>query len=405
MVRKLCLTVVSALMVMSSHASEAGDSTDYTTVIDELKVPLVESKHVAPTHFQDNWYVGIYGGAALNWGSNTSHVGVFKLVGPTAALTVGKEITPISGVRVQFNYTRNTGVTGNELKLDDNTRIGYNRYHWNSYGANIDYVLNFTNLVLGFRESRFFHLQGIIGLGGAISSGYTSQKYADALAIKESDLAHEGKYWNKRRTLVNFHIGVAGTFMIARNWNLHVEAMENLFDNAYDRNPETGNIFDGHHDLLIGVSYRFNNKGGMAPGFYYPRHDLTVYQRQLAKINEIKEQTRQRRQDLDDQAITVDVDAQVMYTLIAFDENETTVDRLQQTNIYTTAYVWAKSPDSRIYITNSTGVDNKLFRKRADAIRNILLERYEIPASVIKVVPNEKDIKPIGDYVEFIVND
>ncbi|MCH5174276.1 MAG: hypothetical protein J1F40_00135 [Prevotellaceae bacterium] len=404
MARKLFMTVVAALVATASFASQEEDSVNYKTVIDGLKVPLVESNHVAPTHFQDNWYIGVYGGAALNWGSNTEHAGVFKLVGPTAALTVGKEITPISGVRLQLNYTRNTGVTGNEFP-EPYTDMKYNRYHWNSYGANIDYVLNFTNLVLGFRENRFFHLQGIIGLGGAMSSGYTSQKYADALGIKESDLAHEGKYWNKRRTLVNFHIGVAGTFMVARNWNLHVELMENLFDNAYDRNPETSNVLDGHHDLLVGVSYRFNNKGGIAPGFYYPRHDMTVYQKHLAKIEEIKDQARKRRQELDDQAITIDVDAQVMYTLIAFDENETTVDRLQQTNIYTTAYIWAKSPNSIIYITNSTGVDDKLFRKRADAIRNILLERYEIPASVIKVVPNEKDIKPIGDYVEFIVND
>lgn len=404
MVRKLCLTVVATLMAMASFASQEGDSVNYTTVIDDLKVPLVESKHVAPTHFQDNWYVGVYGGAALNWGSETKHAGFFELMGPTAAITVGKEITPISGFRVLFNYTRNTGVTDNKFP-DEYSYMAHNRYHWNSYGANIDYVLNFTNLVCGFRENRFFHLQGIVGLGGAISTGYTTQQYADAQGIPYSPLAHEGKYWNKKRTLVNFHIGVAGTFMIARNWNLHVEAMENIFDNAYDRNPTTDNTWDGHHDLLVGVSYRFNNKGGVAPGFYYPRHDLTVYKRQMATIATIKEQTAQREAELLAQADTIDIDAQVMYTLIAFDKNETTVDRLQQTNIYTTAYIWAKSPNSIIYITNSKGTDDKLFRKRADAIRTILLERYEIPAAVIKVVPNENDIHPIGDYVEFIVND
>lgn len=398
------MTGVAAIMAMASFASQAGDSLNHVTVIDGLKVPLVESDHVAPTHFQDNWYIGIYGGVANNWGSDTKHAGFFQLMGPTAAFTVGKEITPISGFRVQFNYTRNTGVTDDKFPAEY-SYMTHNRYNWNSYGANIDYVLNFTNLVCGFRENRFFHLQGIIGLGGAISNGYTTQKYADAQNIPWSDLAHEGKYWNRRRTLVDFHIGVAGTFMIARNWNLHIEAIESIFDNAYDRNPTTSNTWDGHHDLLVGVSYRFNNKGGAAPGFYYPRHDMTVYKRQLEKIQDTRDKTRKRLQELDEQAITIDVDAQVMYTLIAFDENETTVDRLQQTNIYTTAYVWAKHPESIIYITNSTGVDNKLFRKRADAIRNILLERYEIPASVIKVVPNEEDIKPIGDYVEFIVND
>lgn len=404
MVKKLCLTVVAALMASVSFASQVGDSTNYTTVLDGLKVPLVESDHVAPTHFQDNWYVGFYGGVANNWGSDTKHANFFKLMGPTAAITVGKEITPISGFRVQFNYTRNTGVTDDQFP-DGFSHMTHNRYHWNSYGANIDYVLNFTNLICGFRENRFFHLQGVIGLGGAISKNYTTQQYADAQNIPWSPLAHEGKYWNRRRTLVNFHIGVAGTFMVAPNWNLHIEAVESIFDNAYDRNPTTDNTFAGHHDLLIGVSYRFNNKGGVAPGFYYPRHDMTVYEMRMAKVKETQGKISDIRQDLDSRAITIDVDAQVMYTLIAFDENETTVDRLQQTNIYTTARIWAKSPNSLIYITNSTGVDNKLFRKRADAIRTILMERYEIPSSVIKVVPDEKNINPIGDYVEFIVND
>ena len=82
---------------------------------------------------------------------------------------------------------------------------------------------------------------------------------------------------------------------------------------------------------------------------------------------------------MEEQTDTIDVDAQVMYTLIAFDEGDIAIDRLQQTNIYTTAYAWAKSPRSLIYIVNSTGVDDKLFRKRAEAIRDVLLERYEIP--------------------------
>jgi hypothetical protein len=143
----------------------------------------------------------------------------------------------------------------------------------------------------------------------------------------------------------------------------------------------------------------------MAPGFYYPRHDMTEYMIRMRDINEIREKTKRRRDELEAMTDTIDVDAQVMYTLIAFDENDATIDRLQQTNIYTTAYAWARNSRSIIYITNSTSVDDKLFRKRAEAIRDILLERYEIPASKIRIIASEKDIKPIGDYIELIVND
>jgi hypothetical protein len=268
--------------------------------------------------------------------------------------------------------------------------------------------LNFTNLILGFREHRKFHLQGVVGIGGSVSRNYTTEQYARAQHIDnshEKQLENEDKYNNRQHSLICLRAGVAGTYLFARNWNLHVEAVGNLLDNSYDSNPTTKNTWDGHTDFLVGISYRFNNTGGQAPGFYYPRHDMSEYRKRITAIENLRSQTRRRREELAAMTDTIDVNAQVMYTLIAFDENDTAIDRLQQTNIYTTAYAWAKTPRSIIYITNSTGVDDKLFRKRAEAIRDILLERYEIPASKVWVVASEKDIKPVGDYIELIVND
>lgn len=414
MVRKIAITMFVMLVSIAASAQNVSDST--VALFEDLKVPLVEKKYVANTNFQDNWYISLYGGVTSNFGSDASHSGFFRLMGPAAVLAVGKELTPISSVRFQINYNRNTGVTDDQFGsyTDDLGSITnfdwmtHERYKWNSYGLSIDYLLNFTNLLLGFRENRKFHLQGIVGIGGSVSRNYTTEQFAEAQRIDNShsaELHNKDKYDNRQHSLICLRAGVAGTFMIARNWNLHLEAIGNILDNSYDSNPTTNNTWDGHVDYLLGVSYRFNNKGGQAPGFYYPRHDMTEYIRKMNDINEIRDKTRRRRDELEAMTDTIDVDAQVMYTLIAFDENDTAIDRLQQTNIYTTAYAWARNPRSIIYITNSTGVDDKLFRKRAEAIRNIMLERYEIPASRISVVASEKDIKPIGDYIELIVND
>lgn len=400
--------IVLATMAQASLTALAqGSDTIPYVVIDGLKVPLVERKYVANDNFQDNWYVSLYGGVTSNWGSDDSHAGFFQVMGPSAAIALGKEITPISGVRMHINYNRNTGVTDDQFGTDF-ADLTHSRFKWNSYGLHFEYLLNFTNLVLGFREHRKFHFQGIVGIGGSVSRNYQTEQFAQAQNVDNShnqQLVNEDKYNNRQHSLVVLRAGVAGTFMVGRNWNLHIEAMENVLDNSYDSNPTTKNTWDGHLDVMVGLSYRFNNKGGVAPGFYYPRHDMDVYQRQLDRIADLREQTRKRQKELEEMTDTIDVDAQVMYTLIAFDEGEATVDRLQQTNIYTTAYAWAKSPQSYIYIVNSTGRDDRLFHKRAEAIRDILLERYEIPAAVIKVVPSEKDIRPVGDYIEFIVND
>lgn len=419
MEKKIVLTMIAVLVSIAASAQNLRDST--VTLFEDLKVPLVEKKYVANTNFQDNWFLSLYGGVTSNFGSDDSHSGFFRLMGPAAMLAVGKEITPMSTVRFQINYNRNTGVTDDMFgevtikdaesgleTIKDMSWMTHNRYKWNSYGLSIDYLLNFTNLILGFRENRKFHLQGVVGIGGSVSRNYTTEQFAEAQHIDNShdkELVNKDKYDNRQHSLICLRAGLAGTCMIARNWNLHIEAVGNILDNSYDSNPTTSNTWDGHVDYLLGVSYRFNNKGGMAPGFYYPRHDMTEYLVRMRDINEIREKTKRRRDELEAMTDTIDVDAQVMYTLIAFDENDATIDRLQQTNIYTTAYAWARNSRSIIYITNSTAVDDKLFRKRAEAIRDILLERYEIPASKIRIIASEKDIKPIGDYIELIVND
>lgn len=401
--KKIISCMIFALI--SSIAMAQRDRDSIIQILNEMGVPLVEKSYVATSNFADNWYIGLYGGVTSNWGSDVSHSPFFKVMGPAAAFTLGKEITPISAVRLQVNYIRNTGVTDDQFG-EDLAGFIHNRYRWNSYGLNVDYLLNFTNLIFGFRENRKFYLQGVIGVGGSVSRNYNTGRFnGDQDNSHGSQLVNKDKYDNRQHSLVNLRAGLATTFFVARNWSLHAELVGNLLDNSYDSNPTTQNTWDGHNDLLVGISYRFNNKGGQAPGFYYPRHDMKVYESKLKEIGDIRDKTNKRLNDLAEQTDTLDVDAKVIYTLIAFDANDATVDRLQQTNIYTTVLAWARDTKNLIYITNSSGVDDRLFRRRVKAIVDILVERYEVPVDKLRVFANEKDIKASGDYIECIIND
>lgn len=401
--KKIISCMIFALISTMAMAQRDRDS--IIQILNEMGVPLVEKSYVATSNFVDNWYIGLYGGVTSNWGSDVSHSPFFKVMGPAAAFTLGKEITPISAVRLQVNYIRNTGVTDDQFG-EDLAGFIHNRYRWNSYGLNVDYLLNFTNLIFGFRENRKFYLQGVIGVGGSVSRNYNTGRFnGDQDNSHGNQLLNKDKYDNRKHSLVNLRAGLATTFFVARNWSLHAELVGNLLDNSYDSNPTTQNTWDGHNDLLVGISYRFNNKGGQAPGFYYPRHDMKVYESKLKEIGDIRDKTNKRLNDLAEQTDTLDVDAKVIYTLIAFDANDATVDRLQQTNIYTTVLAWARDTKNLIYITNSSGVDDRLFRRRVKAIVDILVERYEVPVDKLRVFANEKDIKASGDYIECIIND
>lgn len=403
--KKIYLFIICAMMAFVAFGQRINDKDSIEQVLDAMGVPLIEKSYIANSNFVDNWYIGLYGGVTSNWGSDVSHSPFFRVMGPAAAITFGKEITPISTVRLQLNYMRNTGVTDNQFTGDLSSFI-HNRYRWNSYGLNFDYMLNFTNLIFGFKERRKFYLQGVIGIGGSVSRNYDTDKYTDGIDNSHgSQLNNTDKYDNRQHSLVNIRAGLATTFRVAPNWTLHAELVGNILDNSYDSNPTTENTWDGHNDLLVGISYRFNNKGKQKPGFYYPRHDLTVYKKKLREIGDARDKTNKRLEELSNQVDTLDVNAKVIYTLIAFDEDDATVDRLQQTNIYTTVLAWARDTKNLIYITNSSGVDDRLFRRRVKSIVDILVERYEVPVDKLRVFANEKDIKPTGDYIECIIND
>lgn len=407
MIKKVCFAVVTLMTGITAFAQGSQDS--LVTIIDGLKVPLVEKKYVANTSFQDNWHLGVYGGGNMSFGSDGSKVGVFDKFGPAFAVAVGKEITPISDLRMMIAYTRNTGVTDNSFSAVGKPEFNNNTFKFNTFSLNFDYMPNITNLAMGFREDRIFYLKGIIGVGGSVASGYQNQKYADALGVDNThgqQLINQDKYDSRRHSLINLRAGLAGSILLSRKWNINIEAIANMLDNSFDSNPTTKNTWDGHLDVMVGVAYHFKGKGGKEAGFYYPRHDIDFYKKRLGLIDDLRDRTKKRIQEVEEEIPdTIAFDAHVTYTLIAFDEGSETIDRLQQTNIYTTAFAWAKEPKSDIYITNSAVVDDKLFRARAEAIKDALVQRYEVPVKKIKILADEKAIRPRGNYIVFIVND
>ena len=86
MVKKLGTLLVLLMTAVVSLAQSVADST--LAILEDMSIPLVEKMHVANTDFKDNWYLGLYGGAVSNFGSDASHAGFFQVMGPAAAGTV-----------------------------------------------------------------------------------------------------------------------------------------------------------------------------------------------------------------------------------------------------------------------------------------------------------------------------
>lgn len=353
--------------------------------------------HVMPTHFMDNWFVGVYAGTAQSWGSFTSKTSFLKKLQPTFSLTVGKAITPVNEIRMMVNFGRNTG----------DTEIG-KLYHFNTWGLYFDWLPNLTNLFLGYRENRRVNFKALVGIGGEISAGFSGRDWNPVTDKVDEVGKPQNAYYNTRQTsLVDLRLGLGMSIRLNDKLKLNIEAVENMLDDSRDGIQDEKNGWDGHLNLMVGVTYHFKN-ADKARQFSYVRRDLQRYEPLIKEAEDL----RAKADDAERKPIIIEnhqqVDKQVIYTMISFDPEETDVERLQQTNVYTTAQTWKQLPEADIYIVNASKKNDKTFRKRAESIKDVLSDRWQIPEKQIKVEANEADVltKYISrHYIIFIINE
>lgn len=366
------------------------DGDGYITV-EGFKIKVTDPFHVRQTKFTNNWYVGVQAGARQSWGSFTSNMKFLDKIGPSAALVIGKEITPISEIRAQLLYGRSHGMVNPALGLNNSV------YDFNSAGFYLAYMPNITNILFKYKETRFLNVKGVIGIGLESSWGY-SDWYKPHFDYRHTLFAD---------CLVGLQAGLNVGFRLNDRVNLTVEAVETFLDDSFDHNRQHLNhTWDGHLNLHVGLTYHLG-KNQSTRHFTFVRNEVTTLTEMNDTLNKLRDANKYLVRNPKHIQKVIKTDAEVIYTLIAFDDESSFVDRMQQTNIYNTAAIWERRQDSRIFICDENGVDNKLYRDRVAAIKHVLDDRYKIPESQIVTVADEKEVEGMMEgktAIIFIIN-
>ena len=83
------------------------------------------------------------------------------------------------------------------------------------------------------------------------------------------------------------------------------------------------------------------------------------------------------------------VESNHIRSFISFDNASAAINKLQEVNVYTAAENIKKLADGDLYITSTKEVrDTELFMARAQSIRNVLANTYNIPAGRIFIEKN-----------------
>lgn len=340
--------------------------------------------------FGDNWFIGIHAGGRYSWGTNVGGASVLEQIQPSVALSVGKWLAPAGGLRIQGFFGGNSG-------RDISQRL----YHFKSVGVAIDGLFNFTNLFCGYEEDRVFNLIGFLGAGYEHSGWFSDRSW------NTSDYRNSGSgYKTKGSNLISARVGLIANFRLSDAWSFNVEASNSWLDDSYDGRDAACSLhkWDGHIDLLLGLTYRFRNHDG-SHQFTWATRDMSKYDALNDEINRIREENdRLAKQYAEAPVETRVIEQNRVRTYISFDNNSSEINKLQEVNVYTAAEGMKKFEGCDLYITPSGSVSNTdLFVARAQSVRNVLVNTYNIPAGRIFVEKNPALIQSLDPQKNCVI--
>ena len=323
--------------------------------------------------FWDNWSMGIQGGATMKM----SGTGFFKSARPAFGLTVGKQWTPILGIDIQGMGYVNTTNSTTMVDASDVSLIAR---------------MNLMNLFSGYNGMpRPFEIETVTGLGWL-------HHYMNGGGDADDMSARVGLNFN-------FNLGedAAWTFGIkpAVVFNLTGEYPSKKV--AFNRNHS-------NMEILFGLTYHFADSDGNRHFALINAVDPMVLAAMNEEINDLREVVVAKDVELvglADELLIVQnqlnearnkkVEASgetinIVESVVAFPFNQSDVQSSQMPSLEHVANYLKNNPDANITVNGYASPEGteeynlQLSQRRADAVKDILVNKYGIEANRINAI-------------------
>ncbi len=322
---------------------------------------LLESKSY------DNWYIGVNGGGAVK----TSHNKWMKNLIGNAGVRVGRWFTPAFGLALESNAY-------------------FSSKPWASTGTAVQYLntdlaatINISNWWFGYNgEPRLFEVIAVPAIGMGHVFG-TSSRVAHNLNDMTGKLALDFAFNVDKKKCLQVYLEPAMLYAI--------------YGNTSDDTRTGLNINRSHFQLNVGLVYKFKNTNG-THNFRYAepqtvRDDSEIRRlnKRLADIEAENERLRnQPKPQL--QPRIIERTETVHEGVVAFAQGSSKLDDLQYASINKAAKYLEENPDAKLTITGyastegSAELNKKLSQARAEAVKNVFVNKFGIDPSRIEIV-------------------
>ena len=320
--------------------------------------------------FWDNWYVGGRVGGTMNM----SGTGFFKSARPAFGLGIGKQWTPIFATEIQGLGYVNTSNSRTMFDASDISLLG---------------TMNLMNL-FGEYEGipRTFEIETLAGIGWLhhyINGAEDTNDMSARVGLNLNFNLGESKAWT-------FSLRPAVAF------NLTGQFPEKKVN--FDKD-------DARFEVLAGLTYHFSGGNGAHYFTMVPIADPLVVTAMNEEINDLRELVSVKNVELvgiADELMAAQEQLEVyrsqtsasgtdslkmIETVVAFRFNKSAVDVSQMPSIERVAAYMNENPNVNITINGyaspegNEGYNMKLSQQRADAVKNMLVDKYGISPSRI----------------------
>lgn len=412
--KKLLLTLAMVLIATTSFAEPAAKKADGEKV---SHGPYVTNK------FWDNWYINV-GVGANTWGrldKGDLPYNYRNQVNWMIEGSVGKWFTPIWGARLHGQGTYSLHVYTDNLGPNVNTQRDGNK--WGKYDArfgygfiDIDGMANLSNWIGGYKENRVYNAVAILGGGFAWSRG------------------HDTSYdWGTNAEFA-MSLGLNNVFRVCKQVDINVELksmfVRQEFAGDYAAALNTKSVKVGRvgviPSLSVGVSYKFNKRNWGTADAYAAAAvaaaaaECAPYQDRIKDLeNELSnanDRADKLSKDLDDcnaskaKAVAparptgigpngANLTSGVSYAAF-FTIGKANITKKDMVNIGYIADMINANPEQKYTVygyadkeTGTASINMKLSQKRADNVKQALVEKFGCNADQIEA-------KGFGDTVD-----
>ena len=323
--------------------------------------------------FWDNWSMGVQGGATMKMSGEA----FFKSARPAFGLTLGKQWTPILGMDIQGMGYVNTTNSSTMIDASDVSLIGR---------------MNLMNLFAGYNGMpRPFEVETVTGLGW-LHHYMTGSGDTDDLSARIG-------------LNFNFNLGEDAA------WTLGIKPAV-LFNltGEYPSKKLAFNRNKANMEILLGLTYHFADEDGNRHFALVNAIDPLVLAAMNEEINDLREVIVAKDvelvgladelmvvQDQLNEARNKEIEAtgqtiKILESVVAFPFNQSDVQTSQMPSLEHAANYLKDNPDAKITVNGYASPEGteeynlQLSQRRADAVKNILVDKYGIAADRINAI-------------------